>query len=140
METVLIAVLVLIVLGGLFLRRGKKEGAPKKKTERRSSTTSSADDTAFHAVSIKFPPKACAAAREMDGKRFLSSDAPHIPLPGCDIVDCQCRFVHFKDRRARVDRRSVFTASGLSATTGKFEQERRHSDERRAEDEDEDYF
>ena len=140
METVLIAVLVLIVLGSLFLRRAKKESAPKKKTERRTSTTSNADDTEFHAVSIKFPPRACDAARELDGKRFLSSDAPHIPLPNCDIVDCQCRFVHFKDRRARVDRRSVFTASGLSATTGKFEQERRHSDERRAEEEDEDYF
>ena len=140
METLLIAALVLIVLGGLFLRRGKKESAPKKKTERRSNTASSADDTAYHAVSIKFSPKACAAAREMDGKRFLSSDAPHIPLPDCDIVDCQCHFVHFKDRRGRVDRRSVFTSSGLSATTGKFEQERRHGDERRAEEEEENFF
>ena len=140
METVLIAVLVLIVLGGLLLRRGNKQSAPKKKTERRSSTTSSAGDTAFHAVSIKFPQRACDAARKMDGKRFLSSDAPHIPLPDCDIVDCQCRFVHFKDRRGRVDRRSVFTSSGLSATTGKFEQERRHGDERRDEDEEEDFF
>ena len=137
MKTFLIFLLIFVVLVLLFLRRGNKQSTAPKKIERR--TTTSSDDTAFHAVAIKFVPKACDAAKELDGKRILSSEAPQIPLPGCDIVDCQCRFVHFKDRRGRVDRRSIFTASGLSATTGKFEAERRHGDERRDE-EDEDFF
>jgi hypothetical protein len=138
MRTFLIGLLIFVVLVLLFLRRGNKQTTAPKKVERR--TTTSSDDTAFHAVSIKFLPKACDAAKELDGKRILSADAPHIPLPGCDIVDCQCRFVHYKDRRGRVDRRSVFTTSGLSATTGKFEAERRHGDERREEEDDEDFF
>jgi hypothetical protein len=35
----------------------------------------------------------------MSGKRFLSGAAPKIPLPGCDVLDCKCRFIHHKDRR-----------------------------------------
>ena len=132
MRTFLIGLLIFVVLVLLFLRRGNKQTTAPKKVERR--TTTSSDDTAFHAVSIKFVPKACDAAKELDGTRFLSSAAPQIPLPGCDVVDCQCRFVHYKDRRARVDRRSLFTSSGLSATTGKFEAERRENQERRHDD------
>jgi len=137
MKTVLIAALLLLILGWLFLRRSDKNKVTQKKPERRISTSTAS--TEYHAVSIRFSPKACAAAKEIDGKRFLSNAAPHIPLPGCDVVDCQCRFMHYKDRRARVDRRSVFTSSGLSATTGKFEQERRHGDDRR-DDDDEEFF
>ncbi len=134
METFLIGSILLLVIGWLFLRRGKKPSTAPNKMERR--TTTSLDDTAYHAVAIKTSPKACDAAMKLDGKRFLSSTAPNIPLPDCDVVDCQCRFMHYKDRRGNVDRRSVFSSSGLSATTGKFEQERRHGDDRRAEDED----
>ena len=138
MEIFLIGLLVVLVLGWLFLRRGSQASPKKKQPERRTSTLT--DTTEFHAVSIKFPPKACDAAKALDGKRFLSKAAPLTPLPDCDIVDCQCRFVHYKDRRARVDRRSTFTSSGLSTTTGKFEQERRQSDERRHDDDDEEFF
>ena len=138
MEIFLIGLLVVVVLGWLFLRRGNQASQKKTRPERR--TAAGTDDTAYHAVSIKFSPKACDAAKELDGKRILSSAAPHIPLPDCDVVDCQCRFVHFKDRRARVDRRSVFTSSGLSATTGKFEHERRQGDERRDDGDDEEPF
>ena len=134
METFLIGLLVLILLVWLFVRRRNSQSTTPKKTERR--TTTRLDDTAYHSVAIKFSPKACAAAMALNGKRFLSSTAPHIPLPDCDVVDCQCRFMHYKDRRGKIDRRSVFSSSGLSATTGKFEQERRHGDDRRAEDED----
>ena len=132
MEAILIGLLVLMVLGWLFMRRGNNQSSTKVKTERRTSTVS--DSSKYHAVAIKFSPKACDAAKALDGKRFLSAAAPQIPLPDCDVVDCQCRFMHYKDRRARVDRRSVFTSSGLSATTGKYEAERRERPERRHDD------
>jgi hypothetical protein len=48
--------------------------------------------------------------------------------------------MHYKDRRTRQDRRNVFTSSGMSATTGKFEQERRQGDDRRTINNDEDHY
>ena len=41
----------------------------------------------------------CRAAREMAGKRFLSKDAPRLPLPECDQQECNCRYQHYTDRR-----------------------------------------
>ena len=36
------------------------------------------------------------------------------PLPGCTSKSCQCRYVHYDDRRARPDRRDPWaTALGV---------------------------
>jgi hypothetical protein len=87
--------------------------------------------TAYHAVSIKLAANACEAAREMSGRRFLSSAAPRLPLPECDALDCRCRFVHHKDRRSGTDRRSPFAAAGFGGGTGSYEKERRAGIDRR---------
>ena len=49
----------------------------------------------------------CGAAREVSGKRFLSSEVPQLPLPECDRAICHCRYELFADRRRshREDRR-----------------------------------
>ena len=52
-----------------------------------------------HAVSIATGPRCCAGARELRGQRFLSRDAPKLPLKDCDRGDCTCRYVHHQDRR-----------------------------------------
>jgi hypothetical protein len=54
----------------------------------------------YHAVSIASPPKSCAAALEFKGKRFLSTEAPKLPLKGCMAATCTCRYAHHDDRRA----------------------------------------
>jgi hypothetical protein len=59
----------------------------------------------FHAVSIDAGSRACAEARELEGRRFLSSSAPMLPLRGCTQATCHCRYVHHSDRRASHDRR-----------------------------------
>src|SRR5262245_28017620 len=53
----------------------------------------------FHAVSIAPGPLACAAARGLGQKRFLSREAPVLPLKTCDRGDCECRYEHHEDRR-----------------------------------------
>lgn len=35
----------------------------------------------------------------MGAKRFLSGDAPRLPLPSCGAPTCNCRYVHHGDRR-----------------------------------------
>jgi len=131
--TMLLLVLILVLLvGWLFLRSRQSRALVAKKTTRRVTTTKKN----YHAVSIKFAPHACSAAKELDGQRFLSNVAPRLPLPECDVTDCKCHFAHHRDRRAGKDRRNVFTASGYSAATGKHEQERRHAKDRRHDDDD----
>jgi len=43
---------------------------------------------------------ACDAAQACKGKRFLSIDAPRLPLAGCDVRRCECKYRHYDDRRA----------------------------------------
>lgn len=67
----------------------------------------------------------------MEGRRFLSTAAPKLPLPACDVLECNCRFIHHKDRRTGVERRSPFAPGGVGGISGKFEQEQRKGGDRR---------
>jgi hypothetical protein len=126
MQTTLAIIAAALLLVWLFLRRRnavKETKAPP--------TTSRPVNTAYHAVSIRFGERACDAAREMSGRRFLSSAAPRLPLADCDCAECSCRFVHHNDRRGGKDRRSPFAAAGSGGGTGSFQQERRERPDRR---------
>lgn len=53
----------------------------------------------WHAVTIAAPASACPAAQASKGKRYLSCQAPRLPLAGCDGTQCECKYRHFPDRR-----------------------------------------
>ena len=53
----------------------------------------------FAAVEIHRRSGACAAARALDGQRFLANQSPALPLAGCKNAHCDCRFVKLADRR-----------------------------------------
>jgi hypothetical protein len=53
----------------------------------------------WHAVTIAAPASACAAAQACKGKRYLSREAPRLPLAQCDTSKCECKYRHFPDRR-----------------------------------------
>jgi hypothetical protein len=53
----------------------------------------------WHAVAIAPGHRTCAAARELRDVRFLSREAPTLPLKACDNPECTCRYEHFEDRR-----------------------------------------
>jgi len=53
----------------------------------------------FHAVTIAPGLRACAAARALRDQRFLSRDAPPLPLKDCGSAQCECRYEHYDDRR-----------------------------------------
>ena len=122
-------ILVVMLLIWLFVRRRQgqlpqqPESAPKQQVSHKS--------TDYHAVSIRFASNACKAARDMEGRRFLSSAAPRLPLPECDVLECNCRFFHHNDRRSGRDRRSPFGPSGVGGSTGKYGQEQRTGKDRR---------
>jgi hypothetical protein len=125
----LLAALILVASLAVWLmfrrRQAGKSTAQKAVTRARSTTAT------YHAVSIKFSSSACSAARDLEGRRFLSSAAPKLPLADCDVLECKCRFVHHKDRRAGKDRRSPFAPTGFSSTTGSHQVEQREGNDRR---------
>ena len=130
----LLALALLAIWLLIRIRRGStgSESAPPPAPDRTGSE--------FHAVSLKVTGKACDAARAMTGRRFLSAAAPKLPLPDCDVLECNCRFVHHKDRRSGKDRRSPFSPAGFGSGTGRFDHEQREGKERRQTKRDEDYF
>lgn len=108
-------------LGQLF--KSKKVAPPVRQAR-------SADP--YHAVSILPGKGACPAAFRFSGKRFLSVQAPRLPLPTCDHAHCECRFKHHHDRRAGPRRRS-----DQGMMTGLYNgEERRRTLGRRADDND----
>jgi hypothetical protein len=64
-----------------------------------------------HAVAVVPGPRACAAAQALSDRRFLSREAPALPLPGCDSGRCQCRYEHYDDRRKGLRRASDLAVS-----------------------------
>ena len=131
LPVVILLILCLVVLWW-FLRLRRNSG---KAEAGRPAAAPRTRDTRYHAVSIKYAPTACQAAKQLTGRRYLATAAPRLPLSACDVTDCQCRFVHHDDRRSGTDRRSPFApARGSITATGELRQEQREGRDRRRDD------
>jgi hypothetical protein len=86
----------------------------------------------FHAVSIKAGPTCEKTALQYGRTRYLSREAPTLPLPTCNPKGCTCRYLHHDDRRGGQDRRErdVWSAQPQPAASV----ERRRSGGRRVTD------
>jgi len=88
----------------------------------------------YRAAVIVIGDCACDAVRVLAGTRFLVSDVPHVPLPGCTVRKCGCTYERYLDRRNQNgDRRAEFSAL-TSAYTTIGNTERRRPRDRRAAD------
>jgi len=85
----------------------------------------------YHAVSILAGPACHRTAERYIGQRFLSTEAPPLPLPSCDANACLCRYAHHADRRMVADRRNRDVWNRNPAV---FRQDRRESGGRRVTD------
>ena len=82
--------------------------SPRSDTQPRYGPQRRAGESRYHAVSIRPGDPCCEAARQFGNMRILSAKAPALPLPGCNVVACTCRYAHFSDRRSGTDRRAVY--------------------------------
>jgi hypothetical protein len=65
----------------------------------------SASGQPWHAVSVVSGVERCTAASALRQKRFLSIEAPRLPLADCTMpAACQCRYQHHPDRRVGMRR------------------------------------
>jgi hypothetical protein len=88
----------------------------------------------WHAVSIECGRNGCPAANAVASARFLSKDAPTVPLAGCTKpLSCQCVYKHHDDRRA-TPRRVADNLGTLRAARHFLGEERRVSRGRRSTD------
>ena len=68
--------------------------------------------TPWHAVSIMTGRWCCEAARGHGAVRYLSREAPRLPLPECSASEhCACHYKHHADRRGK--RRRKDEAMGM---------------------------
>ena len=130
--TILIVSLVVIALLYFYVRGRQTASANSTPAARPATAKKLSDTSAFHAGSIKFTSRSCEAAKSMEGKRFLSSAAPRLPLPDCDVAECRCKFIHHKDRRSSEDRRNPFQGPLATSATGVHRVEQRSGKDRRA--------
>ena len=86
----------------------------------------------WHAVAIRPKGECCEAVQACRTTRFLSSDAPRLPLAECSTSDtCTCVYKHHADRRAQPRRQDE---KGGLRRSGKVAQERRLTHDRRKTD------
>lgn len=59
----------------------------------------------FHGIAVQPGEGACDAVCALAQRRFLSEEAPRLPLDTCtDPACCRCVYRHFTDRRTSVRR------------------------------------
>jgi hypothetical protein len=67
----------------------------------------------WHAVIVVVQTASCAAAALCRNTRYLSNEAPRLPLSKCSSPDqCPCTFRHFDDRRTGARRAADLGARG----------------------------
>lgn len=72
----------------------------------------------WHAVSIVRDRSACAAVCELNGQRWLSIQAPQLPVTGCNSAQCSCHYRHHEDRRVQDRREAGVLISSPPPTEG----------------------
>jgi hypothetical protein len=118
MELFLLLASLFIVAVAVYWFRRKPVGYHPAETRPRSNP--------YHAVAVKYPKDACAAVRQVEAKRFLTNEAPPLPLPNCTVKNCGCRFIHFNDRRDE-DRRERVNIGHYDGVQRRSRQDRRRA-------------
>ncbi|MGL4938753.1 hypothetical protein [Shewanella sp.] len=112
LTTILLILTSLSLLGFVLLQRRKQARrhlAKHRGASHHSAKSRSGPIHQYHSVSIVNQGRACEQAATLKEKRFLSREAPTIPLAHCNAAHCQCRYQHHQDRRqAGSDRRVTF--------------------------------
>jgi hypothetical protein len=106
----------------------KARGADKSKTP----VSAAKIPSRWHAVVIRPKGSSCEAVQACRSARFLSAEAPRLPLSQCTASDtCRCVYSHYVDRRANPRRGDE--KGGLRRDSN-VQQERRLQADRRKSD------
>lgn len=107
-----IMIFAVLVIGVLLLilpkfSSGNRLRSKEKTTKRRAP---SVQPNPYQSVSVMSSRVACTAVGKINNQRFLTADAPLLPLAGCSAKECNCKYVHHSDRRDKSnDRRTHYS-------------------------------
>jgi hypothetical protein len=88
-------------------RLGSSRGKALKVTRASHGGASGAPRKPYQSVSLVPGPSACEAVRNNKDQRFLTREAPLLPLEGCGTEKCACKYVHHEDRRDGMSERRL---------------------------------
>ena len=94
---------ILIVVAGLigaaiWFKRNKNNDTKRPTTSQKNSSVTT-KQTQFASVALQCSDQACKSAVSMRGTPLLASEAPVLPLAGCDSNACKCAYQKVADRR-----------------------------------------
>lgn len=99
-------------IGSILGQRDKPRQGGCRTGSATARTSKPAQRKHFHCVEVQFGSPACPAAQRLAGMRFLSDDAPGLPVSGCNVHTCNCGYQHHDDRRED-DRRNAYRHWGI---------------------------
>jgi len=73
--------------------------AARQKKHLQASAATQNTRNSYHCVEVRKGVRACKAAQDIGNIRFLSDQAPSLPVSGCTAETCTCSFIHHDDRR-----------------------------------------
>ncbi len=125
---VVVMTVIVAVRGGPALHKRMTEFRHQRALRKlqRKLMLRASDPTNFHAVTIVPARPACKLVRRHLDTRYLTKEAPRLPLSGCRVEECRCRYMHHEDRRIE-DRRNLFGIDHVPMGIGvnRREQDRR---------------
>jgi hypothetical protein len=131
LEIIALSILWVVVaaLGYRFVQDARADARARERQAIRNRPSRS-ELHKYHAVTIAQGRTACSGSIQLGDRRFLSKDAPPLPLPGCSRQVCRCRYIHHADRRRAEDRRFPFGVRKHSESS--ITSERRSLDRRKS--------
>jgi hypothetical protein len=121
-----------------FRRRLKVNNFQRDNTRSGASVQHIQVTNPWHAVGISTGVSCCRQSVLLRQTRFLSNQAPTLPLQGCTLPrSCVCKYKHFRDRRSgprRATESELFQNALSRHVTAAWSQERRAQRGRRATD------
>jgi hypothetical protein len=126
MASVLIAVAALIALAFWWRQSGRRQHLRASREQGSARPTGD-----YRCVELRYRGDACDAVKRIGAKRFLPGEAPAIPVPGCDVAQCACRYVHHDDRRDD-DRRHPFAQQASQPPSSAGGERRTKKDRRKS--------
>lgn len=123
MIQVLILILILAVVASWWYRAAKRKVSQQSIGQQRTRRNK------YHCVEVRSGAGACNAVKQLASIRFLSDQAPMLPLTGCTAEKCTCAYIHHDDRRED-DRRNPYRR-GFGEPSASVSSERRVKHDRR---------
>lgn len=114
MRTLLILAAVLAAAYVWYAKRkaATRTGVKHKKTAK-TSATKFTPARQYKCVVIKAGLIACKQAEAMRDQRLLRDEAPVLPLAGCHIGECECKFLRYDDRRTDERRNDLYISRSI---------------------------